>query len=234
MVAVFEADWVDRFQRQGYAVFEGVVESADLQLLGSALGRIDERGSRQGGVRGVLAKCPELRPFAERGLPYELARAALGSGARPVKATLFDKTPEANWKVPWHQDLSIAVAERHEIDGFGPWTVKDGIHHVQPPAAILEGMLAIRIHLDPAGPESGALRVVPESHRQGRLTQAELTRLRQERGEAMCPVGAGGVMLMAPLLLHASSASLSPGHRRVLHIEYAAQELPPGLRWAAV
>jgi hypothetical protein len=43
----------------------------------------------------------------------------------------------------------------------------------------------------------------------------------------------GGVLLMRPLLLHASSASQVPRHRRVLHIEWAAQELPGGLQWCA-
>jgi hypothetical protein len=72
----------------------------------------------------------------------------LGSVAAPVKATLFDKTPDANWLVPWHQDLTISVKERVDIDGFGPWTVKAGVLSVQPPVSILERMLAIRIHLD--------------------------------------------------------------------------------------
>lgn len=224
--------WLERFRSDGFALLEGVLEGGDLERLGAELSRLGEGGARRGGVRGVLAKLPRLRPFAEEGAPALLARAVLGAGARPVKATLFDKTPAANWKVPWHQDLSIAVAERREAEGFGPWTVKDGVSHVQPPPEILESVLAVRLHLDPAGAESGALRVVPGSHRLGRLGPEAIAACRAERGEVACPVGAGGAMLLAPLLLHASSASLHPGSRRVLHLEYAARELPSGLRWA--
>jgi hypothetical protein len=47
-------------------------------------------------------------------------------------------------------------------------------------------------------------------------------------------VAEGGVMLMRPLLLHASSKCRTGAHRRVLHIEYAGCDLPSGLQWATV
>jgi hypothetical protein len=225
--------WIEAFDRDGSVVLEGVIGAEQLGHLRATVSRMASDRRQRGGVRGVLGKVPELRPFAEDGPPARLARAVLGPAARPVKATLFDKTPAANWRVPWHQDLSIAVEERREVPGFGPWSVKDGVVHVQPPIAILEGIVAVRVHLDAAGPETGALRVVPGSHRLGRLGPAETESARTELGEVVCSVAAGGAMFMAPLLLHASSASRSPGHRRVLHIEYSALALPAGLRWAS-
>ncbi len=36
---------------------------------------------------------------------------------------------------------------------------------------------------------------------------------------------------MRPLLLHASASGTNPGHRRVIHLEYAAVSLPGGLEW---
>jgi hypothetical protein len=36
---------------------------------------------------------------------------------------------------------------------------------------------------------------------------------------------------MRPLLLHASASARVPGHRRVIHLEYAAESLPDGLEW---
>jgi len=44
--------------------------------------------------------------------------------------------------------VTIAVRERREAEGFGPWSEKEGVPHVQPPAEILEKMVAIRVHLD--------------------------------------------------------------------------------------
>lgn len=69
------------------------------------------------------------------------------------------------------------------------------------------------------------------SHRDGRLTAPEIQRQRAQIVSIACPVPSGGALLMRPLLLHASSASRSPRHRRVIHLEYAAGPLPGGLRW---
>ncbi|HXI53928.1 MAG TPA: phytanoyl-CoA dioxygenase family protein [Candidatus Saccharimonadales bacterium] len=127
--------------------------------------------------------------------------------------------------------LSIAVAERREAPGFRGWSVKQGVLHVQPPADILERMLTLRLHLDDCGPHNGPLRVLGGSHRHGRLSDEAIETLCRKGAEVACLVRAGGVLLMRPLLLHASSRAERPGRRRVLHLEYAASPLPHGLRW---
>jgi ectoine hydroxylase-related dioxygenase (phytanoyl-CoA dioxygenase family) len=149
----------------------------------------------------------------------------------PVRAIYFDKSPAANWSVPWHQDLTVAVRARVDLPGFGPWSTKDGIPHVQPPIDLLERMLTLRIHLDDADRSNGALRVLPGSHRLGRLTADAIEALRIEYPEVLCTAAAGDALLMRPLLLHASRRSTSVRNRRVLHIEYAGFALPSGLRW---
>lgn len=63
----------------------------------------------------------------------EIARHLLGPLARPVRAVFFDKTPERNWSLGWHQDRTIAVKHRIDTPGFADWTHKSGIHHVVPP-----------------------------------------------------------------------------------------------------
>jgi ectoine hydroxylase-related dioxygenase (phytanoyl-CoA dioxygenase family) len=144
---------------------------------------------------------------------------------------LFDKTPDANWKVAWHQDLTIAVRERIDVPGYGPWSVKGGVVHVQPPTAVLEQMLAVRVHVDACGPENGPLRVLPGSHREGRLSQSEVD-LRVKEGEPVrCAIARGGVLAFRPLLLHSSSQAAEPARRRVVHFEFAAAELSGGLAW---
>ena len=155
----------------------------------------------------------------------------LGSACFPVRAIYFDKTQGANWKVPWHQDLTIAVKERREAPGFGPWSRKDGVDHVQPPMALLERMVAVRWHLDDCGAGNGPLRVLPGSHRQGRLTAAAIQAWSAREESVTCIVERGGLLVMRPLLLHASSPATVPCHRRVVHIEYAAEPLPSGLEW---
>jgi ectoine hydroxylase-related dioxygenase (phytanoyl-CoA dioxygenase family) len=151
-----------------------------------------------------------------------------------VRTLLFDKQPGANWKVTWHQDLTIAVKERRDVDGFGPWSIKDGIPHVQPPAELLARMITLRVHLDDCFAENGALRILPGTHQSGRLSPADISDTRARVDEIVCEVPRGGVLVMRPLLLHASSAAVSPRHRRVLHLEFAAEDLPEGLAWAEV
>jgi ectoine hydroxylase-related dioxygenase (phytanoyl-CoA dioxygenase family) len=157
----------------------------------------------------------------------------LGPNCRAVKGIFFNKTPESNWKVAWHQDLTIAVTRRIEHPGFGPWTVKDGVHNVQSGTAILERVLAIRIHLDENNLENGPLRVVPGSHRYGRLAQEQIARW-DKTGAVTCTVPSGGALLMRPLLLHASSACATPTSRRVIHLEFTNTDLPGGLEWHTV
>ena len=208
----------------GYAIVEDVLDSAAVDGLVEVTAELASRG--RGGARNLLdgaefralAASPELRGLVEP---------VLGSSCFAVRALYFDKTPASNWKVPWHQDLTIAVRERVEgAAGYGAWSVKAGVPHVEPPVEVLTRMLAVRIHLDDCRLENGPLRVKPGSHRLGRLASNE-----RIDGDMSCCVRRGGVILMRPLLLHASSAAGSPAHRRVIHIEYAAGELPGGVQW---
>lgn len=219
--------------RDGFAVVEDVLDASDVcDLLAAVASAQDEADSTAGGIRNLLDLIPQVMELARRSAILSLVHPVLGKSAHAVRATLFDKTPDANWKVPWHQDLSIAVRSRMDVKGFGPWSVKAGVVHVQPPAAVLDKMLAVRVHLDDCGQENGALRVIPGSHRFGRLT-ADQIQTRSAAAFASCPVRRGGVLLMRPLLLHASSAAISPSHRRVIHIDFAGCELPGGLEWAS-
>ena len=183
------------------------------------------------GRRGVLS-IPEVHALAVSDPIQFLLRPHLPAKPFPVRAIYFDKSPDANWLVAWHQDQTIAVQERHDLPGFGPWSVKNGIVHVQPPVELLEQMVTIRIHLDDADKSNGALRVLPGTHCLGRLDSATISRLQTERSEVTCCAAAGDALLMRPLLLHASGRSVSSRHRRVLHIEYSSSELPGGLAWS--
>ena len=160
----------------------------------------------------------------------QLAKAILGDSAFAVSGTFFNKIPAANWKVPWHQDRMIKVQKRFDSDGWGPWSTKDGVIHVQPPSSVMSRVLAIRLHLDDCPSDNGALRVMPGSHRFGLLT-SEQTESLLKQPDTICPVSKGGAFLMSPLLLHSSSPSSSPKSRRVVHLEFAADELPEPFQW---
>jgi ectoine hydroxylase-related dioxygenase (phytanoyl-CoA dioxygenase family) len=227
-------------EREGFAIVPGVLGEAETARAIDALRRAQRpaAGARRGGdlyaVRNLLDTVPELRELIDSTRVHALAAEVLGGRGFVVRSILFDKTPEANWKVAWHQDLSIAVRARRAAEGFGAWTEKAGIAHAQPPAGILERMLTVRLHLDASEEANAPLRVVPGSHLRGRLSAEAIARLRENSAAVVCLVPRGGALLMRPLLLHASSASRAPErHRRVVHLEFAADELPAGLEWAA-
>jgi len=198
--------------------------------------RIDQAASirRRGGVfavRNLLDASAEVRDLTHSPTIRTLVEPILGPQCFPVRGILFDKIPDANWKVPWHQDVTIAVREKVEADGFGQWSIKPDVLHVQPPASVLDQMISVRIHLDPCGEINGALRVIPASHLDGRIPEGNIEAVRAQCPERICAVEKGGVLLIRPLLLHASSPSQVPIHRRVIHIDFAAAQLPTGMTW---
>ncbi|HEU4560047.1 MAG TPA: phytanoyl-CoA dioxygenase family protein [Longimicrobium sp.] len=227
--------WLPRFEEDGYALIPDVVSPDRVDALLAAIEAAEGEGVRRRdsvyAIRNLLEAVPAVRDLARSPQVRALVEPVLGPDAFAVRGILFDKTPDANWKVAWHQDLTIAVHERHDVEGFGPWSDKAGVVHVQPPAAVLERMVTVRLSLDPCGPENGPVNVIPGSHRHGRLSADEVQRGRTEEAAVSTCLAAGGMLLLRPLLLHASSPSTSPAHRRVVHLEFAAGELPGGLEW---
>ncbi len=159
---------------------------------------------------------------------------ALPPDAVAVQCTLFRKTADCNWKVPYHQDLSIPVAAQIEHPALSGWSMKEDGHYVQPPTDVLDTLLAVRLHLDPSGSDEGALRVVPGSHRLGRLSAGSIATTDKRRSEVVCAADTGDLLLMRPLLLHASSKAERPNGRRVLHFLFAPRHPGCGLQWRIV
>ena len=217
------------FDRDGFAIIPDAFSSAAVNTLIAAFPpAFDDEG--RGGLRNLL-EIPAIAAVAGDPPVRDVARSILGRDCVAVRALLFDKTPTANWKVAWHQDLTIAVAERREVPGFGPWSVKAGVVHVQPPSDILQRMVTVRLHLDPCGSDNGPVRVLPGSHRAGKLSAVGIKTMRGQIESVSCIVPRGGLLVMRPLLLHASSPATVPTHRRVVHLEFATGVLPDDLAW---
>lgn len=182
------------------------------------------------GLRNLTDVVPEIAELMSEPSLAKLVTDVLSPSAFLVRSTLFDKTEGANWGVFWHQDLSIAVQEKHEAEGYSAWTKKAGVHCVQPPIEVMQQILTVRIHLDDCTAANGALKVLPGSHMLGRVRSASIDS--QQTSEAVtCEVPAGGVLLMRPTSLHASSPMDEPSPRRVIHFEFADFELPEPLKW---
>lgn len=162
------------------------------------------------------------------------ARQLIGAGARPVRAVLFDKTANENWALGWHQDRTIVVRQRREVEGFGPWSTKQRILHVAPPVIVVEGMATLRIHLDPCGLDNAPLKVALGSHRIGWVSAGDAAARAAEFPRLVCEAAVGDVWAYSTPILHASDRAGAPSHRRVLQVDYAAVDLPGGLEWGGV
>jgi len=233
--AAFTGPLAAQFAADGFAVLPDVYAPPEVAALlrtveqAPVSGPNFRRSQEVFAIRDLLGEVPALWPLLDTVALRQLLRTLFPAGCQLVKAIYFDKPAGSNWLVAWHQDLMINVNQRVEAPGFGPWTSKPEGVSVQPPAAVLENVVTLRLHLDACDATNGALKVVPGSHRRGVVPAAAIAALTPEA--AICAVPAGGVMLMKPLLLHASNRSTSPRPRRVMHLEFASVELPAGLSW---
>jgi ectoine hydroxylase-related dioxygenase (phytanoyl-CoA dioxygenase family) len=181
-------------------------------------------------IRRFLLEVPEIREKIFTPSLNFILKALFPNGCFSSKSIYFDKPGSSNWFVSYHQDLTISVDAKADLPGFGPWTVKPGQFAVQPPAQILESSYTTRIHLDDTDGNNGALRVIRGSHSNG-INRLETLNL-QNQEEVICEVPAGGVMIMKPLIFHASSRTVDERRRRVIHLEFCDQDLPGSLNWA--
>jgi ectoine hydroxylase-related dioxygenase (phytanoyl-CoA dioxygenase family) len=204
----------------GFAILPDVIGSTELENL-QGLSEDPTIKRSRAGARHMLSNSMAAQIASDVRM-LGIARTVFGQEAFPFRATLFDKTQAANWLVAWHQDTALPLQERQEVAGWGPWSVKDDVHYAHAPACALEQVLALRLHLDDSTCANGPLRVLPGTHRLDMLSDAAIHELTAGRRAVECVVGAGGVIAMCPLLVHASSKSVSAAPRRVLHVEYAA------------
>lgn len=211
----------------GFAWVE--ISAIETQAIEASCSVILAESTRKFGVRNVLSLSVDLRELVEKSI-MPIVHKYLHSDAFVVRSTLFDKPLDANWAVPWHQDVTIEVEERYDIPGFGPWSVKEDLLSVQPPQDILEKMLTLRLHLDETDEENGALLVEPGSHVRGKLRIDEIG----AEAPVSCNCREGDILMMKPLLFHSSNRSRTAKPRRVLHLDFAYVPLQEPLKWRAI
>ena len=218
---------------EGFAVIRDVYKSDEINKLIDLLNKLEpgkptfRKTKDLFAIRQFLKEVPGAASIVFNKLLKEVLRSVAGDFFI-VKSIYFDKPPESNWFVAWHQDLTISVKSKVDIEGFGPWTVKQDQYGVRPPVDMLEKNLTIRIHLDNTDEQNGALKVIPGSHLKGVIRNEDVGK----REAVSVNVPAGGIMLMKPLLMHTSNRTTNNSQRRVIHIEFSNQQLPLPLEWS--
>ena len=220
----------------GFAVVNGIYNADEVQSILTAINNADtsketfRKSSDLFAIRQFLKELPQTFDLIFNTNLKTIIRQILGEKFFVVKSIYFDKPEASNWYVSYHQDLTISVDKKFDLENFGPWTTKQNQFAVQPPTEILENITTIRIHLDDTDENNGGLKVIPKSHLK-KIYRPETINWDNEH-EMTCSVKQGGIMLMKPLTLHSSSRTTNNRKRRVIHIEFSSIELPIALNWA--
>jgi ectoine hydroxylase-related dioxygenase (phytanoyl-CoA dioxygenase family) len=219
---------------QGFTVLDGIYTAEELEQLISIINAADQSGDTFRktddlfAIRQFLKEIPAALPVIFNKKLTLLIAELFGDEYFVSKSIYFDKPQKSNWFVAWHRDLTISVNKKVALPGFTNWTVKQNQFAVQPPTDILKQNFTIRIHLDDTDSNNGALKVIPGSH----LDEEFDTQTLYRSPQVFCDVKAGGVMLMRPLLMHASNRTVNNNRRRVLHIEFSDAALPEDIEWS--
>jgi ectoine hydroxylase-related dioxygenase (phytanoyl-CoA dioxygenase family) len=220
----------------GFAIIDNIFSADEVEKIVAAISQADtssptfRKSADLFAIRRFLKEVPATQELIFSDKLNNLIRQLFGEDYFVTKSIYFDKPEQSNWFVSYHQDLTISVGKRVEIEGFGHWTVKQNQFTLQPPLNVLERNCTVRIHLDDTDENNGALKVVPKSHLKG-IYRPETIDWSIET-ETICKVNKGGVMVMQPLLLHSSGRTTGNNKRRVIHIEFSNQQLPDGLNWS--
>jgi len=212
------------FTIDGALLFRGAIKSclADLEAAVAGISP-DAAGVRIHGLQSLR------RMVAVNGCIGAIAASVLGPSAKAVRAILFNKSMERNWSLGWHQDRTICVKERRELPGFGPWTMKRGMNHVEPPFDYIARMVTVRAHLDTVPATNAPLMIAPGSHTLGRIPVSQVDDAVARCGTRVCLAEAADAWLYATPILHASGRASDPTNRRVLQVDFATEALPTAL-----
>lgn len=219
------------FQNDGVEVRKGFLSLADRSAVSAEIDLESDKFQTHG-VRNLEKRFSSIARLAASEKMLSAASDLLGDSASLVRALFFDKTPEKNWFVGWHQDKTVTLNKRTAIEGWRAWTMKDGVQHVQPPVSVLNTMVTFRLHIDAASVENGCLWIIPRTHDLGIIPEAEIHDIVGRENSIPCVVDAGDALIMRPHVLHSSSKAKQPAHRRVVHLEYSSFRPPKGIHWA--
>lgn len=222
-------------EENGYSILADIYSNNEISQISTCLKNGEQNGSSflktkdLFAIRQLIKNVPELADLLFNAKLTELISNLSESEYFLTKAIYFDKPSESNWFVAYHQDLSISVDKKVDLENYVNWTYKKDQYGVQPPVNILQDTITIRIHLDDTDENNGALKVIPKSHLNG-IVRTDSKDWKIEN-EYVCKIKKGGAMLMKPLTLHASNRTTNGKKRRVIHLEFNQHKLTEPLKW---
>jgi ectoine hydroxylase-related dioxygenase (phytanoyl-CoA dioxygenase family) len=232
-------NYSEEINSKGFAIIDAIYSDNEIEKIITEIEKVTQNPNDNStfrksddlfAIRQFHKEIPNTLPYVFNQNLTEIIKNNFGENYFITKSIYFDKPEKSNWFVSYHQDLTISVDKKTEIENFENWTVKQNQYAVQPPKEILENIFTIRIHLDKTTKENGALKVLNKSHQKG-ICRVENIKIEEEI-ETICEVEKGGIMIMKPLLFHASNKTTNNERRRVIHIEFSNHVLPSELEWS--
>lgn len=232
-------NYSNEINSEGFAIIDNVYDENEIKKLISIIENVTENKTDKTtfrksedlfAIRQFHKEIPETLDYIFNQNLKDIIKSNFGENYFITKSIYFDKPEKSNWFVAYHQDLTISVDKKLDIENFENWTTKQNQFAVQPPKEVLENNFTIRIHIDKTTKNNGALKVINNSHSKG-ILRVENMDLKNET-ETICEIEKGGIMIMKPLLFHASNKTTNNERRRVIHIEFSNLELPNGLEWS--
>lgn len=217
-----------QLQEKGFDIMENIYSEQEINEIIEVIENQEIEG--RFGVREFLLDNPKVAEKVFNPKLLEIIKKISANCTKSIKSIYFDKPPNANWVVNWHQDLTINLKEKQETRNFKNWRVNSERTIVQPNIEMLENIFTIRIHLDDCTKENGALRIIESSHKEGVIEIKDWVKDKVGE-ERICEVQKGGILIMKPLILHSSKRTENEKNRRLIHVEFCDLELPEGLNW---
>lgn len=226
----------NKLLNNGFAIIDAIYSTNEINEIGTVISKLDtsnpifRKSEHLFAIRQFIKEVPEIKNILFNSQFKEVINTIGGEDYFVVKSIYFDKPKKSNWFVSYHQDLTISVNEKKNLNDFINWTKKHNQYAVQPNKEILENIFTVRIHLDDTTAGNGALKVINKSHLKS-INRIENTDFKLEE-EVICEVNSGGIMIMKPLLFHASSKTTNNKNRRVIHIEFSNKKLSENIAWS--
>lgn len=214
----------------GFEYWDKVINEVEIQTIKREISNLNQDIPRYG-IRSADKLLPSVHKLAYSEKVLSKVEGIIGPSAKLARAVIFDKSPDKNWFVPWHQDRTVPLSQKLESSEWKNWTVKRGILHAEAPIKVLKNMLTLRVDLDDTSPENGGMKFIEGTHE--RKIPAEALSQLDKSAAKDCLRSAGDVFIMRPLLLHSSNKSTSAKPRQVIHLEFSSFKLPDGIHWAS-
>lgn len=112
----------------GFTILDEIYSEKEVEEILSAIDKVDKdketfrKSTDIFAIRQFLKEVPETTNLIFNENLKCIIDDLFGKDYFVVKSIYFDKPETSNWYVSYHQDLTISVDKKIELENYGPWT----------------------------------------------------------------------------------------------------------------